>query len=91
MSDAGFISSHQQDGPPFEIKSERYTPGSIRSIKTQFLHVGVDGALQGVHPRSPKIRAEFLQKLGVSKQLILNLRGKVLKVLFKLKIKKNRP
>ena len=91
MSDAGFISSHQQDGLPFEIKSERYTPGSIRSIEMQFLHVGVDGALQGVHPRSPKIRAELPQKLGVSQKLVLNFGGKLMKVWFKFRMKKNRP
>ncbi len=46
---ATFVSSHQQDGPPLEIKSNSNAPYAPIGAKVKFLHVGVTRTLERIY------------------------------------------
>jgi hypothetical protein len=64
----------------FQVECECNTPDAIRGIEAQFLHIGESRSLQRVHSRSPQLRAEFREQLGVSQQFISNGSGKFIKL-----------
>jgi hypothetical protein len=68
---ATFVPGHKQDRISLRIKCKGHTPDLALPRKTQFLHVGVSGAVQRIHSWSPKIWAEFNQQFRVSQHLIL--------------------
>jgi hypothetical protein len=46
---AGFVSGHEQNRSTLGVKSESHSPFTICRAESQFLHVGVAGALQSVN------------------------------------------
>jgi len=69
---AALIAPNQQDRLSQGIECERHAPDLALPGKTQFLHVRVPRAFQGIHRGTAQVRPELRQQFGVSQQFVLS-------------------
>ena len=72
LTNTGFVTSYEQDGPSVGIEGKGNSPGSVVGSETQLLHVGVTRAVQRIYAWTAQKRSEGLQNLRTRKELVLN-------------------
>lgn len=88
---ATLVAAHQQDGLAPGIKGKGDAPDLSLPGEAQLLHVGVPGALQGVHGGAPQVGAELRQQASMRQQLVLQILCETAQLLVKGVVKQHRP
>jgi hypothetical protein len=66
---ARFVSGHKENRLTLGVKSESHSPFTIGRAESQFLHIGVSGALQSVNAGAAQLWPELLQHTGQRENL----------------------
>lgn len=83
LAPAGFVCRHKKNRGTPAIKSEGHSPLTICRAESQFLHVCVPGAFQGVDARPTQLWSELFQNKRERQDLCPHILVQLMKFRFK--------